>query len=141
MQITKDSHVDHNLTEAQLAFIADKYADRATFFIDTFELPEELGTVPCGIHGPSVGDEPVPEDEVHYAVRSGRKCASRLCRRPQRPSRTVTVVAGPHEGKCILYTAYGGPCAPREPGDFSLQTMEEVVEAREFWAKHALSAR
>lgn len=139
MQITKDSHIDHNLTEAQVAFIADKFANHQIFFIETFELPEELGTVESALHGPIVGDEPVPEAEVHYIIRGNRKCASRMVKRPVRQMRTVTVIAGPHEGKCILYTAYGGPCAPREPGDTGLSSWEQIVEAREFWAKHALS--
>ncbi len=61
--------------------------------------------------------------------------------RPNRPTRTLTVIAGPSDGKaCVLYTSYGGPCAPREPGDPGIPNWEGVQEARAFWAEHALAA-
>ena len=45
------------------------------------------------------------------------------------------------EHACILYTSYGGPKAPREPGDLTIESWEAIVEAREFWAQHALSGQ
>ena len=52
----------------------------------------------------------------------------------------MTVVAGPDgEIPCRLYTCYGGPCAPREPGDTSLSD-EERAESLAFWLQHALSS-
>lgn len=47
------SHVDHGLTEVQLKYILDQFADRQAFFIETIELPDDLGTVPCGLYGRS----------------------------------------------------------------------------------------
>jgi len=53
----------------------------------------------------------------------------------------VTIIAGPHEGhSCILYTAYGGPAAPREAADPYIESEEEREASRAFWAVHALSA-
>lgn len=42
--------------------------------------------------------------------------------------------------KVAIFTAYGGPCAPREPGDATLSSDEEKKESADFWAQHALAA-
>jgi hypothetical protein len=140
LQITSESHLDHNLSPAHVAWLLARFADRDAFFIETLTLPDDLGEVECGIYGPSVGDEPVPEAEVSYAIRGARRCASRMVKRPVRMTRTLTVIAGPNDGlTCVLYTSYGGPAAPREPGDTGIPTWEEVQAARAFWAEHALA--
>jgi hypothetical protein len=54
--------------------------------------------------------------------------------RPCRPSRLVTIVCGPHDGALVLFTAYGGPEAPREPAD------DPSEKSRDFWSVHALAA-
>ena len=139
MKITDNSHLDHGMTPAQIAHIAALFAGRAAFFIETFELPPELGTVRCDLHGPVVGDAPVPPNECRERVRGERVYPSRVCRRYPRQTRTVTVIAGPHLlDPCILYTAFGGPLAPREPGDPTLPP-EQHEESANFWAEHALS--
>ncbi len=137
MDITPASHLDHNLTSDHLAFIREKFGDRSAFFLETIELPDNLSSLPCNLHGPATGGAAVPEDEVHYAVRGDRKGPSRLCRREPVTVRTMTVIGGVHEGACILFTAYGGPCAPREPWDETLSP-EGRAEAQSFWAEHAL---
>lgn len=140
MIITPDSHLDHGLKPAHLEYLTKRFADRTAFFIETIELPTYLPTVPCGLYGPAMGDEPVLESEVTYRVRDGRAGPTRTCTGWRRGRRTwkLTVVAGPHEGQpCVLYTAYGGPAAPREPWDPSLSP-EEAAESRAFWAVHAL---
>ena len=140
MKILSVSHLDHGLSEAQVQFIRERFADRCAFFIETIELPEELGTVPCGLYGPVMGDEPVPEDEVSYARRGSREWTSRMCDRPLRPARQVSVIAGPHEDhECVLYTAFGGPVAPREPADPACAEDDQLAASREFWSQHALS--
>lgn len=166
-----ESHLDHDLTNAQVAFIMERFANRDAFFIETVELPSELGTVPCGLYGPLVGDPPIAEPEVSYAARGTRAWKSRLVAKPMRASRLLTVIAGPHREtcpqcggrgtwkpmakiesdlmpgeeivcdytpspimpgqpqcedgalawSCILYTAFGGPLAPQEPGDVRKQ--------------------
>ncbi len=138
MDITSDSHLDHNLTPAHVDFVRARFGDRTAFFLETVTLPDELSALPCGLHGPATGEPAVSDTEAFYAVRGERKGPSRLCKRPPVMVRTLTVVGGVHNGQCILFTAYGGPCAPREPWD---ETLDEAgrEKAREFWAQHALS--
>lgn len=167
MIIVPESHLDHALTPAQVEFIAARYADRAQFFIDTVELPEELGTVPCALYGPAMGDAPVPDAIWHacghcascqfygsgtlcgsksnanggavHRKRGARAYTSRVVERAPRPTRLVTVIAGPHgDASCVLYTAFGGPLAPKEPGDPTLRPDEADASAA-FWAAHALA--
>lgn len=161
----RDSHVDHGLTEEQLTYILKRFADRDSFFIETFTLPTELGTIPCGLYGPKMGDSAIGETEVTYAKRGDRAWDSRLVNLPPRQQHEVTVIAGPHEetcilcngegrfgswkaaipcscdsGKikhaCILYTAFGGPLAPQEPGD---PGCKDPAASAAFWRDHALS--
>lgn len=149
------SHLDHHLTQAQREHIATVFADRHEFFLETIELPPELGTVPCSLRGPAVEGAPVPEGAVRYMVRGPRKYASRVIDLAPAPYldlslpsqvRTVTVIAGPagpedglpFAAACVLYTAYGGPGAPREPGDPAISSWEELVASRAFWSEHAL---
>lgn len=160
-----ESHFDHGLDAAQVDFLMKRFADRDAFFIETVELPEQLGTVPCGLHGSLVGGAPVEESEVTYAKRGTRAWPSRLVDRPLQQVRTVTVIAGPHEEKCsrcdgegqigswkaaipcscdhgkvkhacIVYTMYGGPLAPQEPDD---PGCKDVLASRTFWTVHALT--
>jgi hypothetical protein len=134
--ILPESHMDHGLSKDVLDYIVDKYKDRAEFFIDTFTLPGHLGQVPSGIYGPIVGDPPVEEEDVYYAKRGDRAYPSRMVPWPVRESKTITVIAGPHGNhKCVLYTAFGGPLTPREPGD-----PQSDAESEKFWSEHALAA-
>jgi len=130
------SHLDHHLTAEHVAFMRDAFRDRTGFFIETVELPSELPELPNGIYGPSVGDEPVSEDEVFYAIRRGRPWPSRFVDRPVRTSRLLTAIAGPTldcPEECMLYTAFGGPAAKKEPGDFSLGVA--CKDHREDWKR------
>jgi hypothetical protein len=125
-----ESHLDHHLTDAQVAYVLQLFADRVAFFIETLELPAELGTVPCGLHGPLMGDAPVHDAEVTRERRGTRAWTSRLVDRPARPVRTVTVIAGPHgDHACIVYTMFGGPLAPQERGEIRGQ-IEEIERKR-----------
>jgi hypothetical protein len=131
--------LDHGLTPEHLVWLCNRFANRTSFFIETVELPPNFLPLTCGLHGPLVGDEPVPEGECLYETRGTRAGQSRMCRRPLRMTRTMTVVAGPSgEDSCVLYTAYGGPAAPREPFDPNLSP-EEKAESEAFWRDHALS--
>lgn len=118
MIIHKDSHTDHAITPDQWAHILEQFKDRSSFFIETIELPERLGTVMNGLYGPSCGDAPVPEDEVYYETRAPRTWVSRMTKMPARPTRFVRVIAGPHEEKCDTCKGEGtflgacGVCAP-----------------------------
>jgi len=140
-KIVPGSHLDHGLSKAQIEWLKETFASRDGFFIESVEMPETLGTVPCGLYGPAAGDEPLRDSEVFLAKRGDRPYASRMIDKPMRPTRTVTVIAGPDgDEKCVLYTAFGGGQAPREPGDKSLSA-EEKVESEGFWAEHALSSQ
>jgi len=133
--VHKDSHLDHGLSEEAVAFILNKFQDRDGFFIESFDLPEGFGKVPCALYGPLMGDEAVTEDQVVYAVRGDRSYSSRMVSRPMRDTSVVTVIAGPHDGKsCVLYTAFGGPLAEKEVGDPSA-----AEKSAAFWAAHALA--
>jgi len=151
MHITAASHLDHALTLDHVRWLLDRFRDREAFFIETVELPPTLPELPCALRGPAAGTAPVPDDEVILQARNGRAWPSRLMRMgfelmrkpghvPWAPlyTRTVTVIGGPAgTSPCVLYTAYGGPCAPREPGDPSL-TGEALEQAQAFWREHAL---
>lgn len=144
------SHLDHGLNEDQVNYIAARYENRTGFFIDTFEMPADLGTVRCGLYGPVMGDPPVTEDEVHYVKRGDREYESRVLKKEEiiegplgaiRQVRTVTVIAGPYKDEpCILYTVFGGPLSPKEPLDPSILSDEEREKSKEFWSQHALVA-
>lgn len=152
MILHKDSHLDHGLTPAQVEYIKERFVDRSAFFIESFELPEHLGTVPCALYGEVMGDEvhldptgrrlPKIGKERSWVVwkrRGERQYDSRCLHAPLRPTRLVTVIAGPHDGEaCVLYTAFGGPRTPKEQRDPTLKD-EERAESEAFWDKHALA--
>ena len=136
LKITNVSHTDHGLTESQLEEIVAKFSQKGGFFIETFIL--EGAQVDCGLHGPLMGDEEIPEGEVGYEIRGDREGPSRLTGRSPRKTEVITVIAGPvGEDPCVMYTCYGGPCAPREP--WNCPEGADRWEAVKFWRKHALS--
>lgn len=138
--IHKDSHVDHALTQEQLAYVlAELNKEEPTgLIIRNLTLPAHLGTLPCGLYGPLAGDPPIKEEEVFFQARGNRPYLSRLIRRPLRPSRQVVAIAGPYEGQAtVLYTVYGGPLALQEPGEPGCRDKEA---SQRFWAEHALSS-
>ena len=141
LTITKDSHLDHGLSTDHIAYIERLIDGRIasgdmTPGVNVVELV--LPPSMPGLHTALYSD--VPETEVTYAVRGARKCASRVVDRPMRWTRWCTVVVGPSEGNPhVLYTAYGGKAAPREPGDPSLATLEEWQASKAFWSTHALA--
>ena len=136
--ICKDSHLDHGLTTAQLRWLLEQFGDRDAEFTETVDLPWELGPIPCALWGPVMGDKPVLTGTIPKR-RGGRLWFSRFVARDMRPGQQVTIIAGPHEGlPCVLYTVFGGPLAPQEPGDPALKP-EDRPAAEAFWSEHALS--
>lgn len=139
MKLIAESHTDH-VTAEHLTWILEHFRDRTGFFIETVTLPESLPMLSCDLWGPATGEDPVPESAVFYARRGNRKGESRLVRRERLKTWQMTVVAGPEgDEPCVLYTAYGGPAAPREPWDESLDDAGRDESTR-FWAEHALCA-
>lgn len=150
MKRHKDSHLDHGLTPDVVDYLLARFKTRDAFFIETVEIPAELGTVPCGLYGPLMGDAPIGDDEVYFARRGDRDYDSRLVDRYPRPSTKVTVIAGPHDGEaCVLYTAFGGPLAPKETIELERELAvskvvrfgirDEIAASRKFWGEHALA--
>lgn len=156
MKLHRDSHTDHALTPAQLSYVLERFGDHQTPIKTTVEMPEDLGTAPCALYGPTVGDAAISETEVTHANRGSRAWTSRLVDRPARGSRMLTVIAGPHDGEpCVLYTVFGGPLAPREPGEVTRdleraiasgagivaieRLRTELGESEAFWSEHALA--
>lgn len=139
LKVVADSHVDHGFNEEQLNYILEKYADKAGFFTDTGWLPEELGTVPCALYGPAMEDDFIGDDEVVMERRGNREWPSRLIDKPVRQTNCYFIVAGPNDddsGDIVLYTMYGGPEAPQEPGD---PHCRDKGTSEAFWSIHALS--
>jgi len=76
----QNSHIDHGLSNAQIRYLIDRFADRKTFFLETLELPAALGTVSCALWGPAMGDPAVAEEgsSTHPAAHgAGRLVSSR----------------------------------------------------------------
>jgi hypothetical protein len=140
LKLHAETHTDH-VPAQMIDYVLDRFKDRTAFFTETFELPAHLPTLDCGLNGPAVGDGPIIEDAVTYKSRGDRKYQSRMIGTPARPTRTCTVIAGPYKGEpCVLYTVFGGPLAPPEPGNFPAEMDNEARQrAVTFWAQHALS--
>lgn len=142
IRIHKDSHMDHSVTEDQRRYAlaqASRHLPAKGILVMSIELPPALGTVLCGLHGPIMGDPAVSDRDVTYTTRGDRGGASRMVQRAPRKVPVVTVVAGPHDGHpWVLFTIYGGPSAPREPWDKSLNDGQRA-ESIAFWEEHALS--
>lgn len=133
-------HADHGVAEETLAWAVAQVVPG--FFARTFELPPGAPDLLNSLYGPASGDAPVGEEEVLRRHRSPDRPLSRMVRRPSRPTRLLTVIGiAPMTGEeAVIYTAYGGPMASREPGDASLVLgSPEHQEAVAFWATHALA--
>jgi hypothetical protein len=143
--ITPESHLDHGLTPAHVAWLLERFKERNEFFIETLTMPADLPALDCALYGPTMGDEPIAEDRVHYVVRPGRKVATRALFAPLRKTHEISIIAGPDgPDACVLYTSYGGPVAPREPGDQSIalepsKLPASLIEVHLFWSTHALT--
>jgi len=136
--IHAESHCDH-VAPAVVEFVKRRFADRDGFFIETIELPAELGTLECVLYGPLCGDVPIMEHEVQYGRRPGREYRSRLVDRPARRTIKLSVIAGPHAGlPCVLYTVFGGAVSPKEIDDPTLAEQDRERSVA-FWSQHALA--
>ena len=140
LRIHAKSHLDHKLTQDCIDYILELFKNENSFFIKTFNLPENLPQLENALYGPLCGDAPVKESEVYYEQRGDRPGQSRMVDRPIRPTRVCTVIAGPIEGEegIVLYTAYGGPAAEKEPFDLEGVPYEVLKKSLKFWEEHAL---
>lgn len=137
LRVAPESHVhpsvhllveDADLVRRTLAALPPD-ADPSQVHVVTLRVPASFGRTHL-----------VPSDGelVVRGLRGSRTTPSRLALGVS-PSRThkLTVVVGPHDGGPVVYTAYWGEPAPREPGDPSLDDAGRA-EAEAFWAEHAL---
>jgi len=150
MYISEDSHTDHGLSEEIYNYLLKRFSDRDGFFKEVVDLPRHLHA-PCGLYGPSMGDEPIDPNEIFLISRSDDRAGlSPVIKRPHRNVSKVFVVAGPHQNpekeinmSCMLYTCYGGTESPLEPWDKRIaHDATKVAESKAFWAPtggHALA--
>lgn len=139
--IHRESHTDH-LTMTQIAWVLAALEGRDGFFIETLTMPVEIGSTINALYGPACGDPPILDAETYEDVRPPRKHLSRLkIDSPKRKTQQITAICGPHDGQpCVVYTIYGGPLAPKEPTDPTLQEKDRE-ESIKFWSQHALASR
>ena len=140
--IMADSHLDHGLFSDHLKFMLESFRDFGSdtdIEIRTLQLPESIEPLDSALYGPAAGDDPIDEAKVFYQHRSGRNYPSRMSGAKSRSTRMLTVIMGPHGGHdCILYTAFGGPSTPKEPGDPMLADEDREASVA-FWQEHALA--
>jgi hypothetical protein len=129
-------HADHGLSEEHLRQ-AERELVKHGYGLHVLNFPVET-PAPSDLYGPAAGDSPVLDSEVQMIRRGERRGASRMVARPSRPWHSITVVGLVEMDKTLVFTAYGGPIAPREPWDTSM-TPAERRESEEFWAEHALA--
>jgi len=136
--VIPDSHLDHGLSKRHLRWLRKRFGGcKGGVVVQTLRMPRRLTPLKNALYGPAAGDAPVPESSVYSTKRGVRSWTSRMVARPTRPTREVTVIAGPDGGRsCVLYTAFGGSSTPRESGD---PDNPDKAPSKAFWAKHALS--
>ena len=143
---TEIAHDDHGLAEEHINYLMStpllaNYKE-GEFICAVIDLPIGLPDLFCALHGPCVGDDPVPDDAVKMVRRAGRTGLSRMVARTVRPAHGLVVI-GLKGGVC--FTAYGTrsfDVSPMEPWDAERKHGEgsdEHIKARDFWAVHALS--
>ena len=131
-------HADHGITPIQMEYVQSELAEQADgFFIKQIVLPMELGTVPCGLYGPAMGDPAIADSEVTLEHRGDRPWADKLLIGwPMRPVNYVQCIGIRNGDSFTLFTVYGGPLAPQNPAD---PTNKNPEEAKAFWDAHALA--
>jgi hypothetical protein len=129
-------HADHGLADEHLRQ-AERELVRAGHGLHVLNFSVEV-PVRSALYGPAAGDSPVSDGDAVMVRRGERRGLSRMVARPCRPWHSLTVVGVVELDTVHVFTAYGGPIAPREPWDSSM-TAQEQGESAEFWAEHALA--
>lgn len=139
LKVSEVSHLDHGLSPEHMAWLTAALNERIAageaegVSVHTFTIPPSLP----GLHTALRACLP---RRGRWERRGDRAWLSRVVDKPMRWTRKCTAVVGPHEGDAhVLYTAYGGPAAPREPGDPSLTDATERAASEAFWSHHALA--
>lgn len=141
LMLRTDGHYDvHGISPEHLDWLGTHPDVLAAKGPVTISIPDHLSPVPNSLVGPSMGDNPVSENDVVYLNRGGgRPYNSRMIKGPHKTTRMLTVISRPHKdtGKPFLITAFGGPLAPKEVED-PTHTPESKEESKKFWSQHAL---
>ena len=136
-------HADHGISKDQLAHIESVIRNEIPdpgFFLHQISIPSDLTSVPCALYGPAMGDDPVDRSRVTMQKRSEDRAADpMLVGSESRPVDYVQAIGIVGEEEINLFTVYGGPAAPRNPEDPSIETDAEREESRKFWSEHALA--
>jgi hypothetical protein len=96
------------------------------------DLGRIVGTQKC------LETSPADEGDIVWARRVNRVAYSRFIRgRPAIPTRLVSITLAKPSDVWLVYTAYFGTPAPKEPTDPRI-TEAELAESLAFWKTHAL---
>jgi len=156
---TTFGHLHRGIEEAfsKIRHELDSAPDPQGVVIKTFRADHAV--FKSGLYGPAAGDPPVEESiqghKIDYRSRpvgegQNPRGVSRLINKPLRDTDLFTVIYGPHKDEKtgtlypkVLYTAFGGPPAEKEPTDPYLKEHPEdkagYNKAVAFWKDHALS--
>jgi len=136
------AHADHNLTNKHWQLIDElhKTLPEGQFFVQVISLTDAKLALPSALYGPSAGDEPVTEDQVHYKVRNERPGPSRLVDAPLRPAMNMVVIGLAQQRTITAYGTQSLSPSPREWWDTSMKP-QEAYESALFWMEHALSSK
>lgn len=126
MILTDQTDVDPFMSARQLAWVITQLPIQGGTV--TVTLPDHLPPVPYGLHGPLMGDDPVRKEEALHGPTLGgphtQAQHTRLCKRPLRSTREVTVV---FTRKYVMHV-FAGQHLPPEGWDQDT-----------FWREHAWS--
>ena len=143
MNFPKIAHDDHPMSDEQIEWIQThpviSEMEEGEFICQVFEVPVSRGTVPSALYGPSVGDDPITEDEVTYMVRGKPGQESRMIDKPVRQAHNMCVIGLVGKIAFTLYGTQANEPSPREPWDEGFASDEEKEFATKFWSEHALS--
>ena len=144
IRISRPHYTAHNLSDDHLEHLTSHPDVQNGMGPVTLTIPENLPKLKSGLVGPSVGDPPVTRNTpgVHTANRGDGRVDSRMVHGLHRETDKITGVVIPdpiQKGRKWLVTGYGGPSAPREPEDQSMERgSPEHKESVSFWKDHAL---
>jgi len=141
-------HDDHGLEDSHKSMIWRKVEELDHgFFIVSLDMGETAldlsmrtqPALPCGLYGPEMGDDPIPETQVEYKSRNGRAWKDRLVKKPMRKTLTLTFIGtkalgDDGESDVLVFTAYGGPLAPQNWAD---PDCSDIGHSLNFWAPDA----
>lgn len=136
-RIDSHFHAESGLTKELLATAISTIDTKGnTHVVEQVDFDRQVGTQTCVEVG--------PDDDIEMVFRKFRSGRTPMVhgREPQPTNSVVVVLAKDRnmegDGNYVLLTSYAGERAPREPWDPCISNGEDVMEAEDFWSKHAL---